>query len=188
MTTTETPTELDFDALAADAEQRLAELRQQEERLSLPALEDPAGAEAHELRSIREEITSKVELLEQSRAAGRVKAQREQEAAQQAEEKRLAAAQRKVDVAERDLAKAARALDEGMEAFAVALASYIEREGAVRRTVNEAGGRGSSVRTPASRFEAALVHHLSRARVPRGAIELPLITGKPRPMVLEERV
>jgi hypothetical protein len=159
-TTTETP---DIDAIRADAERHVSELRDQRQRCAPEALVDDEAAE--ELRAVEAELADAERALELS-ALGEVEvARRGQEAEGEVQEKARQAAQTEADKLERIIAGDERALDEKLAAFAAALRVYADhcsaREGALIRAGN--GGDSRTIpyaRASTLRVEGALQHYL----------------------------
>jgi hypothetical protein len=180
MTTTTTPDALDLDALRADAERHLAELREQRARLSLDAIGDAEIRQ--ELESVESEIASLESEIQRFDLAGTEQARRQTEAEREAEEKRLAAARAVADRHDRELGPAAKLVDEAAQGFAAAVSDYNRIYQARELALIDAGLRewGSS-RQP-GHLGSALRFHLQAAGVLRAVDVRDNAGGPDRPL------
>jgi hypothetical protein len=123
------PTEqsIDLDALRADAEKHLADLREQRARLSLDAISDTEVRE--ELESVEAEIRDTEAELQRFELAADERSRREQEAREQAEAKARARAKREADDCERELDGLAVDFDKAAASFASVVVRYSAKFG-----------------------------------------------------------
>ncbi len=126
-----------IDAFEADAQAKIAELEQQEARLSLDAINDPAMAQ--ELADVRSERTSAESAVRQAALARKQLEQLEQQAADEADTKRIAAARAEAEKLGRQLADEAESVDVAAAAYARAVADY-GRTFQQRREAQQAAG------------------------------------------------
>jgi hypothetical protein len=174
----------DLDALEEDCTTRLAQLREQQARMSPESLIDPAvKAELVDVESSIDACTGELRRIELARSEI---GHREQEVQEEAEQTAREQAQRRAAKLQARVVPSLKAIDEAMATVANALAAHERITGPLAQELRAGGDRRPRVGLEPSRVQAALAWHLSRADVSRGLIELPPITGKPRPMVPEE--
>jgi len=148
--------------LATDAERRLVELREQQQRLSLDALTDEDARQ--ELANVESEISAADAELARIPLAREERQRRDAEAQAQAEAEALSKARERERKLRRQLQEAGRRCDEAMAAAAEAIATYSDvflthHESAVA-SGERPWGRGGS---PSPAIAGAMRHHLARA-------------------------
>lgn len=195
MTIAVTEQTVDLEALARDAEARLAELRPQVQRLALDALNDPRIAS--ELDDVRSEIASAERAVEQVQLAHTEKGRRASEAAEkaalQARERAMEQAQALQSDRERGAAAVDGALSELARQVSAWLATCDEQAAAL-----QAAGRRPAQRAARDRSLALDAAFIDAMRlVPRGILQLdvggwpprgrPLVEGDHRPVQTIEK-
>jgi hypothetical protein len=117
-TATVKETDVNIDRIAAEAQQRLSELREQQQRLSLDALTDKDAA--IELRNIESEIASAEAELHRVGLARQEGERREADAAEKAEQERIGRLLRKAEALHRKIDAAAKRYDDAADELAQA--------------------------------------------------------------------
>jgi hypothetical protein len=169
--TTEPPVSLD--AMQADTETRLAELRQRRQELSLDALTDQGVAKR--LATVESDIATAESALERVGLARAEGQRRELQARSEAEAERRANALQQARALQSEREKGAAAVDAAAKAFAEKLAAWDQittRQESALRVAGRTGYAGSAVRPQPWMVECAVQHHLSAAGCPRGVMRL----------------
>jgi hypothetical protein len=168
--TTATEQTVDLEALARDAEERLAELRPQVQRLALDALTDPRIAS--ELDDVRSEIASAERAVEQVQLAHAEQGRRALEAAEKAaREAREAAAAREAELSV-ELDAAGREVEATFAAASRCVSAWLEL-GEARDRESVAAGRRPGANAHALRalaLDGAFRHAMRR--LPRAVLTL----------------
>jgi hypothetical protein len=158
---TTTTTDIDLDRLDSDAQAQIPELEQQEARLALDALTNPAMAE--ELKMVQSRRASALAQRRQVAMAREERDRQEVDAQRQAEAKVREKAKAEADRCERELGTLAASVDAAASAYAAAVADYArvfaQREEALVAAGLREWGRGSQ---PGG-LGAALRFHLHAA-------------------------
>ena len=171
--TTPDITEIDLDAVEVDATDRREELREQQARLSLPALCDPEAAS--ELANVQSELRAAELAIEQVAMAREERERREVEAAEQAEQAARDVAAREAEKRTKRLRALAKGLDETAQSYAAQLAEFHgvfeeRKDFLVAARLREYGHGGSATGS----LVASFAFHLDAAGA--GGI-LPLVPG-----------
>jgi hypothetical protein len=182
----------DIQAVAADAERRLAELREKRQLLSLPAIEDPDGPEAKELTRVEGEIASIGSQLQRAQLATHEQARRETETREAEERKVREAARQQVQKLQPQVQRGLAAIDAQLAALAgevKAQKALTDRLAQELRAAGEGPGRTASRRDWAEerRLTSALRFHFDRAGVSDAIADVPpQMRGHSQPLVSGE--
>jgi len=140
---------VDLDALSADADAKLAELRPQLARLSLDALTDPTVAA--ELADVQSEIASAESALAQVALARQEQGRRDSQAAAEAEAQRRAEALDSACVIQVEREAAAASFDAAADALAAATWRWLracDRQDVALREAGRTSGSGAARARP----------------------------------------
>jgi hypothetical protein len=167
-----------LDRLASDAQGRLAELETDEARLSLDALTDEDAA--RELKNVQSERASALAAIRQAEMARAERDRREIEAAEAAEQERVAACIARARELQPQIEKSISVFDKKLLEAAKALADYCEMSTEQQQELSRAGERPP--RMPQWAGNGAIAYALGLASVPRGIVGLEAIPTRPQPL------
>jgi hypothetical protein len=167
-TTVTTEPDIDLDALRADAEQRLEELRGQRARLSLDSLTDEQAAA--ELVDVESELAAAEGILSRTDLARDERERRETQAIEDAERENRQHLQGDVAKLDAEARPLAEACDEKLRAAADAVRAFEEVDtprNAIRGELEQAEGKRTVYGRPfGPTLQAALSLHLTEAGLP----------------------
>jgi hypothetical protein len=167
------PGDLDLEAVERDAKQRLSELRLQRLRLAPESLTD--SRVAAELADVESEIQTCERTLERIPLAREEQERRAAEAAKLAELRAPILDEARQLAARRE--QAARKVDKAAAEYAKALAAWDRLTSEQESVLRRAGRNGQAVRPRPWMIESGLLHALTSAGVPHGAIGLEIVRG-----------
>lgn len=169
---------VDLDELQAEADSRLAELREQRQRLAPEALRTKTGAT--KLARVEAEIREAEQSLDRVQLARTETARREEQARADAVSERRTAALQRARELQTERQKAAKAVDTALRRFATTLASWDRITTEQEQTLRAAGWNGERAMQARARpwmVEAAIALALRDAGCPRGIVGLQSFTG-----------